>query len=279
MKFCVFAPRSGTAVFASAVLAMSATGLHQADPATAGSIPSEISADYKVTLGGFDVGTFRYGSSVKGDVYTLSSDVDLSLFLGAFNWRGISRTVGKLNAGAPKPTGFDFNFESTLKNGAVRMGFDRGTVNSVSVVPSAAPAPDLVPVKQQHLKNVVDPLTAIMALTKSGGSPCDRKVAIFDGRQRFDLELVFRRLERLHDGNKGAVCMIRYRPIAGYRASPQTSAMAQSTGIEITFRAVPSAGLNVPQRIVLPTLAGEAEITAQRIRIKPPSRGKVALAD
>ncbi len=255
------------------------TGLHQADAAHAGSLPPEISADYKVTLGGFDVGSFRYRSAVKGDAYTLSSDVDLSLFLGAFNWRGISRTVGKLSGRTPRPTGFNFDYESTLKDGTVRMSFDRGTVKAVSVEPSAPPAPDLVPVKAQHLKNVMDPLTAILALTKAGGNPCDRRVSIFDGRQRFDLELVFRRLERLHDGRTGTVCMIRYRPVAGYRASPQTSAMAQSTGIEITFRAVPSAGLNVPHRIVLPTLAGEAEITAERVRIKPLRRGKVALAD
>ena len=44
--------------------------------------------------------------------------------------------------------------------------------------------------------------------------------------------------------------------------------LARTTGIEITFRQMPQAKLFVPQKVVLPTLAGTAEITVQQVDVK-----------
>jgi hypothetical protein len=164
----------------------------------------------------------------------------------------------------------------------VRLGFDKGNVQTVSVVPLSAPAGDAVPVGQQDLKNVLDPLSAILALTQGGVSnPCARKVSIFDGKQRFDLQLSYRRQEPLGDGQNGmaTVCRIAYVPIAGYRRNEDTQSMARNTGIEIAFRSVPGVALSVPHRLVLPTLAGQAELIAERVDIKTAGEGQVALVN
>ena len=109
-----------------------------------------------------------------------------------------------------------------------------------------------------------------------GKSPCGRKVAIFDGQQRFDLELYYRRQQPLGQG-KAIVCRVKYRPIAGYRANDETKTMSRSTGIEIAFRPVAGAGLMVPDQITIPTISGPIGLKAQRIDVKTSGHRKIAL--
>lgn len=241
----------------------------------------EIAALYKITLNGFDVGSLRYTAEHAGKAYALKSEVELSLLLGAFQWKGISNSAGTLMGTGPRPSGFTFEFTSTMRSGSVRVGFDDGNVESVSVMPYQPAAPDVVPVKEQDLKGVLDPLSAILALTRDDGvSPCARKVSIFDGKQRFDLQLAYRRQEPL-PGQQGmaTVCRVKYIPIGGYRNSEETANLARSTGIEISFRSVGANGVLVPQHVVLPTMAGPAELTVQRVEVGTPGHGQVALVD
>lgn len=241
---------------------------------------AQISAVYQISLNGFDVGNFRYTSETSGQSYKLTSDVELSLMMGAFQWKGVSTTSGSTaSAAALRPAAFGFDYSSTLKSGAVRMGFTKGNVESVSIDPPAPPMPDAVPLKPEHLTNVLDPLSAILAMTRdTGGSPCDRKLAIFDGKQRFDLQLIYRRNEPIEGSSEQAtVCRVKYIPIAGFRQTEDTANLARTTGIEISFRSVPGAKLLVPQKIALPTMAGTAEITVQHVDINTPGSGQVAL--
>ena len=261
----------------------------RAQSAQAAVSASQVSAVYQIALNGFNIGSFSYTAAISGQSYTLNSEVDLSLLMGAFKWTGISHTTGQTGGTTSGPTGaaslkpatFGFDYTSTLKNGAVRMGFNKGSVDSVSIDPPAPLIPGIVPVKSEHLINVLDPLSAILALTQdNGGKPCDRKVAIFDGKQRFDLQLVFRRQE-LQEGSTEpvSVCRVKYIPIAGYRPTEETANLAKSTGIEISFRSVPDAKLQVPHKVVLPTLAGTAEISIERVQINTPGAGQVALVN
>ena len=127
----------------------------------------------------------------------------------------------------------------------------------------------------------LDPLSAIMSLTRSDAAkPCGKKLAIFDGKQRFDLSLSFVRLEPITDAHaaQATVCRIKYTPIAGYRNNDETRALAQNTGIEISFRPIPAARLLVPHKVVIPTMAGDAILSAEHIKISTPDRDKIAAA-
>lgn len=243
-------------------------------------LPAQIGAVYKITLNGFELGDFSYKSSVTPQGYTLESDVEISALLGAFHWKGVSRTSGGLAGDKPRPSGFLFDYTSTTKDGSVKMGFNQTGVASVTVLPQSGPAPGMVPLKDSHLKDVLDPLSAILVLTQvDTADPCGRKVPIFDGKQRFDLQLQFRRQQPMSNGQMAVVCRVKYVPLGGYRANDETKSLANSTGIEITFRPVPGADLLVPQEVTIPTLAGNAMLTLERIDIKTPGRGQIAFVD
>src|SRR3989304_6247678 len=58
--------------------------------------PTQGQAGYKIEFSGFDVGTFEFKSSVNGPSYTVTGDAKLSALLGAFKWRGETRSSGAL---------------------------------------------------------------------------------------------------------------------------------------------------------------------------------------
>ncbi len=236
--------------------------------------PSQVHATYKVEFGGFDIGTFQFQSDIHGGIYTVNGDARISALLGVFKWRGETRTSGALAGDAPRPAGYTFDFASTTKSGNIKMGFAGDTVASVSQVPPAPDVPGTIPVQSGHLKGVLDPLSAVLAIARTdSNNPCGRKLAIFDGRHRFDLLLSFRRQVRVADarptGQPGVafVCKVKYLPIAGYKPTEENRALAASNDIEISLRPVPSASIFVPQEITIPTSAGTAKLIAQNVQI------------
>jgi hypothetical protein len=246
--------------------------------------PTRVAAVYKITFGGLEVGNFHFESSVNEQSYTLSGNAELKALLGIFNWQGVTRSSGSIAGERPKPAAYTFDFKSNSKSGSVKMSFNDAGVSNVSSVPPHTPSRASVPVREHHLKDVLDPLSAVMALTRARSSnPCDRKISIFDGKQRFDLLFSFRRRERIPEARRsgqpgiGYVCRVRYIPIAGHKNNDETRQMAETTGIEVALRPVPSANLVIPYQITIPTIAGSAVLTSQRVDITAPGMKQIAL--
>jgi hypothetical protein len=246
--------------------------------------PLEISGKYAIYFNGFDIGSVRIDQRTAGRTYSASSEVQISALLGAFRWKGTTRAAGTLSDGALQPSGYDFQYEGTSKSGSVRMGFTKGTVTSLTAIPETIEPDDFVPLKQAHVKSVIDPLSAIVAVSRPVADPCGRKLAVFDGKQRFDLSLIPARREAVSAGRDGAaveglVCRIKYTPIAGYRANADTRALAETAGIEVTFRPIPEAGLWAPYRVAIPTMAGTVTLETTRYDVSAPGLAEIALVD
>lgn len=278
----VIAYLAGFGALSLAALLLAPSPLATAAPPPAGVSPLRVQASYKISLNGFNLGSFQFKSNVGRTRYTLETDVEISALLGVFKWKGITHTSGSLSERAPKPADFRFDYESTVRSGSVAMGFDKNGIERVTVMPVTLESPDTVPLGPAHLKGVVDPLSAILALTHSDApTPCGRKVSIFDGKQRFDLALRFVRNEPVVGipGETAVVCRVKYTPIAGYRPTEETRQLAATNDIEISFRLVPAAKLMLPQSVALPTMAGAARIDLERVSIEVPDRGQLASAD
>jgi hypothetical protein len=254
-----------------------------AQSAPAQTWPSRVVASYKVTFNGFDIGHFNFNSDVSRSGYTLSSDAELSALLGTFKWQGALRSSGSLVSEEPKPAGYTFDYRANSKSGSVKMGFTEARVSKVSILPPSDTHPDTVPVKEHHLHDVLDPLSAVMAVTRASANPCARRLAVFDGKQRFDLILSFRRQQKVVEKHATGlpafayVCKVRYIPVAGYRMNEQTKQLSSESGIEVALRPVPHANLVVPYLVTIPTFAGTASMTLHRVEITTSDKGQIAL--
>jgi hypothetical protein len=251
-----------------------ATGVSTATPAEADGWPSRVEATYRVAFNGFEVGKFDFRADVTGSIYTVAGEARLSALLGAFKWESDTHSAGLVAGAAPKPAGYTFDFRGIGKEGSIKIGFQQGQVSSITSLPPKPPAPGTVPLREQHLKDVLDPLSAVLALSRtSNANPCGRRLPIFDGKQRFDLVFTYLRQQAVAEtrpsGQPGVVfvCRVQYVPIAGHLMNEEMQHMATTEGIEVSLRPVPSAALFVPYQIAIPTLAGSATLTSERINI------------
>ena len=246
--------------------------------------PAQVQAAYDINFNGINVGTYDFQSSQDGQSYKMASNAKLSLLLGAIHWSGDTQATGQLAGTTATPKSFGFNYVAQSKAGSTRMAFTGDTVTQVLQDPPAKHKEGMVPVEQKHLKGVLDPLTAILAISHgSTGNPCARRIPIYDGTQRFDLVLSPKGQVALEDRKStgqptfGYVCRVRYIPIAGYKPDESTKYMAQNNDIEIILRPLPNANIFVPYKITIPTIAGPATLVARKVNVVTNTNQQFAL--
>ncbi|MEE9588409.1 MAG: DUF3108 domain-containing protein [Hyphomicrobiaceae bacterium] len=263
-----------TAIAVSGVIFLSV------DSIAAGRQP-EVTATYSIQLWGWlDAGDFTVKSRLKGGRYVLSSSTDL------VGWKGRARSSGTVGGRKPRPVSYRFRGESSNKKEWVKLGFSGGVIKSV-YPPIRKKGP--VPVSKSHLVGAIDPLSAILALTRApngrvkGVNPCKGRIPIFDGKQRFDLKLSYKRKVKLKKSgrsnmpNYAFVCRVNYRPVAGFKRNKLTNYLSKTNGIELWLTPVAQVGAFIPRYVRIPTPWGEVAVSAARVRMKSPGRGQVAL--
>src|SRR5262249_24949031 len=150
-------------------------------------------------------------------------------------------------------------------------------------VPPPSINPAAIPLREDHLKGVVDPLSALLVLTRASPSPCERRIPLFDGRERFDLLFSYKGdlkvTEQLPSGQPplAVLCRVKSLPIAGHKVDLENRFMAANEDIEVALRPIPTAKVFVPYQMSIPTLLGVASIIAKRVEIASPGQPEIAL--
>ncbi len=230
------------------------------------------------------MGPIRLKSTTNGKTYSATSTANVSALFGAFKWKGTITANGAIAPENPRPVSYQMNYRTKSKAGLIRLGFDTSGVKTLAIEPKKYPSPEAVPVKPEHMKSVFDPMSAIMALTHAGaGNPCSKKLAVFDGKVRFNLTLSPKGHERLSEAKPSGqpkelhICKVKYDPVAGHKPKDFVNPWVDYGAIEIALRPVPSAGVYVPYRITVPTTLGAAVMVADRIDITAPNNTVIAL--
>jgi hypothetical protein len=136
----------------------------------------------------------------------------------------------------------------------VTMVLDEGSGKELAVTPP--PSADLVPVTKANRQAIVDPLTALLFSATAAGAglsqeECRRTLPIFDGHQRYDLKLAFKRMDKMtaEKGYAGPV-VVCSEPIAGHRANiPLLKYLSEGREIEIALAPIAGTRLLAPFRL------------------------------
>ncbi len=246
--------------------------------------PTEVAARYDISFAGFHVGSFDFRSTVNSRQYSLAGEANISAVFGAFEWRGWTRSYGRAELRKPNPTSYAFDYQSNQNNGSVRIAFMKGHIIRSDVSPYKPYTTQYVPLRREHMRDVYDPISAVMALTRSStGQPCRQKLPIFDGKQRFDLVLSPGGRKQIREEQPSGqpdlayICKVQYVPIGGYQPNSQTDYMVKNQDIRIVLRAVPSANIFIPYEVRIPTIAGEAVLSSRKVNIITSQRQRIAL--
>src|SRR5262245_31148676 len=173
-------------------------------------------------------------------------------------WSSSASFSVSIDGGAPSPACFAFEWRQNKKVGVTRVGFKDHVAAEIAIQPPGRVKPDMVPLKPVHKVGALDPMSAVLMLTKADGRPpCDRRVGIFDGKQRYDVVLTPKRLTRLQSPNGGLetahVCRVMYEPIAGHRDNEDTKTYAANRDVELVLRRIPGSEMLIPYSVTIPT--------------------------
>jgi hypothetical protein len=220
-----------------------------------------------------DIGPNHYLAHVSGRA------TGLLRLIGSGEGTAVAR--GNIHRGRLVPSSSAANITTSRGTNDVQMSFHRGNVKDIVAQPPMEPGPDRVAVTEAHRHGVLDPITAgVIAVAGTGEvvgpAACERRIPVFDGHQRFDLVLSFKRMDtvRAEKGYQGpvVVCAIRYRPIAGHRPDRYAVKYLQEQhDIEAWLAPIAGTRVVVPYRISVPTLFGTAVLEATRFEWGAPS--------
>ena len=250
--------RSATGVWLMATLAATAS------PVLA---QGRLDARYSVTLSGMPVGKGSWVIDIAENQFTAAASGATAGLLRVFaSGQGSGASRGYLVSGNPVPATFAASITSYKKTEEIRMTLAAGDVKEVAVSPEWPDDPERVPVTEAHFHGVSDPMTGSLIRVPGTGNPlgpqaCQRTTPIFDGRMRYNLQFVYKRMEQVKadKGYEGpvVVCAMYFVPIAGYIPHrPTVKYLASQRDMEVWLAPVAATRVLVPYRISIPTPVG-----------------------
>jgi Protein of unknown function (DUF3108) len=257
------------ATFAAAVCVVAALAA-DAGHVAAAQVPAQVhlEAEYTATLAGLPIGHGAWAIEIAEDQYTAAASGATSGLLRIFTGaRGTGASRGSFSGDQTMPTSYIATIDYERgKIDDVRMALAGGTVKDLFADPPLYPHPDRIPVSDADRRGVVDPMSSTINRVGGNGDPvsplaCARKVAVFDGRVRYDLRSEFKRMEmvKAERGYQGpaVVCAVYFEPISGY--VPERAVIKYLVALrdaEVWLAPISGTRVLVPFRFSMPTPLG-----------------------
>jgi hypothetical protein len=236
------------------------------DPAHA----QKLDARYVISMTGIRVGQSTWTVTIDQDRYSAAASggsVDILSVL--VRGEGAAQVSGAIKDARLIPTTFSTTLVEEGEKGDVKVTFDGDIVTDVKDT-GAPPASDRVPLTSSHVQGVTDPLTALLVPDEGGEASCNRTLAIFDGRRRYDLVLSFKRMEKMRGNEPVVVCNVVLHPVAGHRANSMIMKyVAERRDMEIAFAPITGTRFLAPLRLLVPTLIGTMAVQATAFQTSP----------
>ena len=171
---------------------------------------------------------------------------------------------------------------------SIRLALSRGRVRRDVVTPPVPYRRDRVPITDEHRVNVTDPISALVMPVSVKGAPldagnCKRTLRIFEGTERFNIQLSYLRTERVKTpvGYEGQaiVCRASYRAVAGHRAVQGVRDMEANQTMEAWLVPVEGSGMLVPWKISMGTKIGTMVIEASEFTARTVGTAQANVVD
>jgi hypothetical protein len=255
--------------------------------AGAGETEVKLDAAYAATLLGVPIGQISWTVEVGEKRYAASGSGSTIGLLRIFaHGHGAAKAHGTFNAREAVPSEFVVNYESGSSSDEIKIAFNGGKAKETLTHPPK-PDPSGVPLTDANRVGVVDPMTALLIRVPGSGNTavpaaCDRKIAVFDGRMRFDWQLTFKRTEqvRANAGYQGpaVVCALYFSPLAGYDIGRSgVRYLKAERDMEMWLAPISGTRLMTLFRVSVPTPLGLGVLQATRFVVAPLAEPSSAL--
>jgi len=233
----------------------------------------KLEAHYIATLAGLPIGKGTWAIDIADDRYTAAASAITTGLMRVFTGgQATGAARGTLSGGQVMASTYSATIQTNRKADEVQMTVTGGTVKDFKADPPVEPDPERVPVTDAQRQGVMDPMTGTLVRMSGNGDPrspdaCQRNLSIFDGRLRYDLHFVFKRMDSVQ-ADKGyvgpvVVCAVYFTPVAGFVPSRAAiKYLAASRDIEVWLAPIAGTRVLVPFRVQLQTPIGLGVIEA-----------------
>lgn len=218
---------------------------------------------YTLSLAGVPIGEATLVAATDGARYRLEGRARLRFLF----WGGEGRATaeGATDGDSLSPERHRLSYRGVRRDGLLEIDFEDG--RAVRWESAPPPPPEVlegrVPVAEDHLAGVLDPLTALVLPAPADAAPealCTRVAPVFSGMTRFDLAF-----DGARTADNGVVeCAVRYRPVAGHRPDSRGVSRMSAPGAIAVSLAPVADGLWGPERVAIATRFGTAELARVR---------------
>jgi len=233
----------------------------------------KLDARYSATLAGVQIGKGAWVIDIGDDQFTAAASGMTTGLLRVFaTGQGSGASRGIVRGDNLMPTSFVSSINNDKRTEELRIVLSSGTVKDLAIDPPTMPSPERIPLTDAHRRGVVDPMSAGLMRVAGNGDPmspeaCRRTLPVFDGRMRFDLQLSYKRIERVQaqKGYQGplVVCGVQFVPLAGYVPDrPAIKYLMAQRDMEMWLAPIPGTRIVVPYRISLQTPLGQGVLEA-----------------
>ncbi len=232
-----------------------------------------IEARYQIAIAGLSIGSAQINGQVSAQSYQLALNARLIGLAGALvSGHGAVTVSGSFQGGRPISNGYALSANNSTISRTIQIGMAGGNITQVAIEPSFEPKPDRVPVLEHHRRGVIDPVSALLMPVSASADllapeNCNRTIPVFDGVQRFNIQLSHAETRAVNEPKKGYVghaliCNARYVPVAGHRPLPATTYMVENRDISLWLVPVAGSQALIPLRIQMKTQLGKLTIDA-----------------
>ncbi len=243
-------------------------------PASAYSAGVSNTIYYSISISGLTLAKASFNTRIEGDAFMISGDFGTTGLARAFKkWGGSASVKGTLSNGWFEPIHYSSSYNIGGSKRSFNAAFSSGNVTDFARVPAHKELPpEWVHVSKADLKNIADPMTAL--IKPMDGELCSGVVPVFDGETRMELHLSPKGKAQYREGRistQAHVCAANFRLVSGYRKGHTDLEKVQKyKGFEVWLAKSPIANVYAPVQLKIPTQYGTLAISATRFgRVKP----------
>jgi hypothetical protein len=250
--------------------------------ATPAAATETVRANYVIHLIGLPLGTANMTSVLEPGSYRIDLNAKLTGIAAMISSsKAAGAATGSLVGGRIAATSYATTSANSQQTRTVRISMNAGTVKAAEIAPPWQELPGRIPVLEQHKRNIVDPLSALLMPVPGnepvvGPAACNRTLPVYDGWARFDIQLSYegkKTIESKGYSGEVAVCSVRYVPVAGHRPDrPGTKFMADNRDMQVWLAPVGTTRFVMPYRISVATMIGATIIEATSFNAGPSTR-------
>ncbi len=240
---------------------------------------------YSISVAGFKIGKGSLSLALQGNAYSAKVAMEPAGIGTLFSTgKGGAEASGWLVGSKVVPSRYRMASRASNLDFYVKMVQGSGNIRSADVAPKFKPNPERIKVTKRHRRNAIDPLSAALMPvrnSKSGLGPevCKRKLPIYDGWTRFDIQLKYKGTKEVsgrgYDGPV-VVCTARWIPVAGHRPSRASVKRMASAEMEVWAAPLDGGKVFIPYRISMDTKTGRLVVQASKLNMMNGRRDQAA---